>query len=158
MTPDQKEAIACIIELILAQRPLRAYHQFQIDTLRELVREVDSPEAVQARKIMAMNPVALIVPVIASPTLNLEGMPGIMTEVPTLTEEEMTRAYGQPDGAVNPEAVAVWADKYAVGKQLEMERAPVATLHDDGHYTWHGDKPEGFNYAGWRMDVYAKDQ
>lgn len=32
---------------------------------------------------------------------------------------------------------------------------PVATLHDDGYYTWHGDKPHGFNYQGWRMEVYA---
>lgn len=32
---------------------------------------------------------------------------------------------------------------------------PVATLHDDGHYTWHGAKPHDFNYAGWRMNVYA---
>lgn len=33
---------------------------------------------------------------------------------------------------------------------------PVATLHDDGYYTWHGDKPHGFNYAGWRLKVYAE--
>ena len=33
--------------------------------------------------------------------------------------------------------------------------APVATLHDDGYYTFHGEKPHGFNYQGWRMDVYA---
>jgi hypothetical protein len=32
---------------------------------------------------------------------------------------------------------------------------PVATLHDDGHYVWHGDKPQGFNYAGWSLKVYA---
>jgi hypothetical protein len=33
---------------------------------------------------------------------------------------------------------------------------PVATLHDDGHYVWHGDKPQGFNYAGWSLKVYAE--
>jgi hypothetical protein len=32
---------------------------------------------------------------------------------------------------------------------------PIATLHDDGHYTWHRAKPHDFNYAGWRMAVYA---
>lgn len=32
---------------------------------------------------------------------------------------------------------------------------PVATLHDDGHYVWKGAKPHDFNYAGWRMEVYA---
>jgi hypothetical protein len=38
------------------------------------------------------------------------------------------------------------------------EQKPVAILHDDGHYTWHGDKPHDFNYAGWRMEVYAVPQ
>ncbi|WP_250507635.1 hypothetical protein [Caballeronia sp. GAFFF3] len=32
---------------------------------------------------------------------------------------------------------------------------PIATLHDDGYYTFHGKKPHDYNYAGWRMDVYA---
>lgn len=32
---------------------------------------------------------------------------------------------------------------------------PVATLHDDGYYTWHGSKPEGYERVGWRMAVYA---
>jgi hypothetical protein len=33
---------------------------------------------------------------------------------------------------------------------------PVATLHDDGHWTWKkGIPPHESNYAGWRMDVYA---
>jgi hypothetical protein len=35
---------------------------------------------------------------------------------------------------------------------------PVATLHDDGYYTWHGAKPEGYDRAGWRMKVYAAPQ
>jgi len=35
------------------------------------------------------------------------------------------------------------------------EYVPVATLHDDGYFTWHGEKPPGFNYAGWRMKVYV---
>jgi hypothetical protein len=35
---------------------------------------------------------------------------------------------------------------------------PVATLHDDGYFTWHGAKPEGFHYAGWRMSVYSAPQ
>lgn len=33
---------------------------------------------------------------------------------------------------------------------------PIATLHDDGYYTWNGDKPHGFNYAGWRLKVYGE--
>lgn len=36
--------------------------------------------------------------------------------------------------------------------------APVATLHDDGYFVWRGDKPEGFNHAGWRKTVYAGPQ
>jgi hypothetical protein len=32
---------------------------------------------------------------------------------------------------------------------------PVATLHDDGYWTWKGTPPHESNYAGWRMDVYA---
>ena len=49
-----------------------------------------------------------------------------------------------------------------VKQQLDMvlvefePQIPVATLHDDGYYTWHGTKPNGFHYAGWRMEVYAK--
>lgn len=35
---------------------------------------------------------------------------------------------------------------------------PVATLHDDGYYTWHGAKPQGYEQAGWRMKVYAAPQ
>lgn len=33
---------------------------------------------------------------------------------------------------------------------------PVATLHDDGYYTFKpGKEPNGARYAGWRMDVFA---
>jgi hypothetical protein len=32
---------------------------------------------------------------------------------------------------------------------------PVATLHDDGCWTWKGTPPHESNFAGWRMDVYA---
>lgn len=36
---------------------------------------------------------------------------------------------------------------------------PVATLHDDGYYTFkRGQEPQGARYAGWRMDVYAAAQ
>ena len=36
---------------------------------------------------------------------------------------------------------------------------PVATLHDDGYWTWkQGRPPYASNYAGWRMDVYAAPQ
>ena len=34
---------------------------------------------------------------------------------------------------------------------------PVATLHDDGHWTWNKKHPEPYEsrFAGWRMEVYA---
>ena len=37
---------------------------------------------------------------------------------------------------------------------------PIATLHDDGHWTWKKGTtpPHESNYAGWRMDVYAAPQ
>jgi hypothetical protein len=35
------------------------------------------------------------------------------------------------------------------------KQEPVATLHDDGRYSWRGAKTHGFSYAGWRMEVYA---
>lgn len=36
--------------------------------------------------------------------------------------------------------------------------AHVATLHDDGHWTWNGVEPFAARYAGWRMKVYAAPQ
>ena len=39
---------------------------------------------------------------------------------------------------------------------LREQAQPVATLHDDGYWTWkQGRPPHVSNYAGWRMDVYA---
>jgi hypothetical protein len=40
------------------------------------------------------------------------------------------------------------------------EAQPVATLHDDGYWTWKKGitPPHESNYAGWRMDVYAAPQ
>lgn len=35
---------------------------------------------------------------------------------------------------------------------------PVATLHDDGYWTWKGTPPYASSFAGWRMDVYAAPQ
>lgn len=42
--------------------------------------------------------------------------------------------------------------------QPQKASEPVAVLHDDGHYTYKGMKPEGYDRAGWRMEVYAAPQ
>lgn len=44
------------------------------------------------------------------------------------------------------------------GATVKKPEKPIATLHDDGHYTWNGAKPEGYDHAGWRMEVYAPSQ
>jgi hypothetical protein len=36
-----------------------------------------------------------------------------------------------------------------------QEAKPVATLHDDGYWTWKGTEPYEARFAGWRMEVYA---
>ena len=42
-------------------------------------------------------------------------------------------------------------------KLAEYEsREPVATLHDDGYWTWIGTPPYKSSFAGWRMNVYTK--
>lgn len=42
-------------------------------------------------------------------------------------------------------------------KLAEYEsREPVATLHDDGYWTWIGTPPYESSFAGWRMNVYTK--
>jgi hypothetical protein len=42
---------------------------------------------------------------------------------------------------------------------LREQAQPVATLHDDGYWTWkQGRPPYESHYAGWRMDVYAAPQ
>jgi hypothetical protein len=51
-----------------------------------------------------------------------------------------------------------WQARAALTAEKVAGQEPVATLHDDGHYTWQGPKPDGFNYAGWRMEVYAAPQ
>lgn len=38
------------------------------------------------------------------------------------------------------------------------EAKPIATLHDDGHWTWKGTEPYEARFAGWRMEVYAAPQ
>lgn len=35
---------------------------------------------------------------------------------------------------------------------------PIATLHDDGYWTWKGTPPYKSSFAGWRMDVFATPQ
>ncbi len=48
------------------------------------------------------------------------------------------------------------AAKAALAQQAEPA-VPIATLHDDGCYTWTKGKcpPEGSQFAGWRMQVYG---
>lgn len=43
---------------------------------------------------------------------------------------------------------------------LRSQGEPVATLHDDGYWTWknRANAPHESNYAGWRMDVFAAPQ
>lgn len=42
-------------------------------------------------------------------------------------------------------------------KLAEYEKQkPVATLHDDGYWTWIGTPPYESSFAGWRMNVYTK--
>jgi Lar family restriction alleviation protein len=60
-----------------------------------------------------------------------------------------------PDGSRWPKGTKLYAEMPATVSDAASVQKPVATLHDDGHYTFHGAKPDGFNYAGWRMDVYA---
>ena len=41
-------------------------------------------------------------------------------------------------------------------KVAEMEQqGPIATLHDDGYFTWVASRPYESNFAGWRMKVYT---
>jgi hypothetical protein len=66
---------------------------------------------------------------------------------------------GDPDVLIGPNHDALLAaSSAATVSDAASVQKPVATLHDDGHYTFHGAKPDGFNYAGWRMDVYATSQ
>jgi hypothetical protein len=42
--------------------------------------------------------------------------------------------------------------------EILASQEPVATLHDDGYYTWKGAESRRRykdDHAGWRMDVYA---
>ena len=35
------------------------------------------------------------------------------------------------------------------------KQEPIATLHDDGYFTWVASRPYESGFAGWRMKVYA---
>jgi hypothetical protein len=39
--------------------------------------------------------------------------------------------------------------------QPAPKQEPVATLHDDGYWTWKGTPPYESSFAGWKMDVYT---
>jgi hypothetical protein len=49
----------------------------------------------------------------------------------------------------------LFAALHAQPTPVVAEQEPVATLHDDGYWTWKGTPPHESNYAGWRMEVYA---
>lgn len=64
------------------------------------------------------------------------------------------------NGSMEPdEVVAVIRSRIDAARNALVAQGqdaePVATLHDDGHWTWKGTPPPESNYAGWRMDVYA---
>ena len=55
------------------------------------------------------------------------------------------------------DAVAAWNERAALAAEQPQPEA-VATLHDDGYWTWKRDefrRQYGAQHAGWRMDVYA---
>jgi hypothetical protein len=50
---------------------------------------------------------------------------------------------------------ALTALRTAIADADAEKMEPVATLHDDGYWTWKGTPPYASSFAGWRMDVYA---
>ena len=73
------------------------------------------------------------------------------------------RSVEEDDGYRFTEADIVIPQGNAAIQALRTELAkpepvPVATLHDDGYWTWMGVPPYESSFAGWRMDVYTKDQ
>lgn len=58
---------------------------------------------------------------------------------------------GESIAGVNRENAGIIVDAHNAGAQ-----EPIATLHDDGYFTWKpGMRPQNVCQAGWRMDVFA---
>ncbi|CAB3952834.1 hypothetical protein [Achromobacter piechaudii] len=82
------------------------------------------------------------------------------TGAPCYAADGKTLTYSVPGMPIMVRAVdfnTLWSSHQA-SAPVAGEAQPVATLHDDGHYTWHGVKPDGYDRAGWRMKVYASPQ
>lgn len=74
-----------------------------------------------------------------------------------LTDERAAfEAWWQSSGLTKYRDTAFAAWEAALATQRATQGAePVATLHDDGYYTFkRGKEPHGARYAGWRLDVY----
>ena len=60
--------------------------------------------------------------------------------------------------ARNPDRITL-EEAYQAGLQAKIEameqQKPIATLHDDGYFTWVASRPYESDFAGWRMKVYA---
>ncbi|ABR10595.1 BcepNY3gp60 [Burkholderia phage BcepNY3] len=51
----------------------------------------------------------------------------------------------------------LWHHNESTAAAAAAGQEAVATLHDDGHYTWNPKvpRPDGYDRAGWRMSVYT---
>jgi hypothetical protein len=70
-----------------------------------------------------------------------------------MTEEEIRTLWYEFEPIVSQYAAIRFAR--ALESRVLAERKPVATLHDDGHWTWKGTEPYESRFAGWRIDVFA---
>jgi hypothetical protein len=79
-------------------------------------------------------------------------------EYPLHSSTAFTRSGFDPERYANTRVQDGWLMWQAARATPADHSVPVATLHDDGYYTWNPkvDKPHGYNYAGWRMEVYAQ--
>ena len=79
----------------------------------------------------------------------LEGLLGAKTSSPVTPDQRRAA------GVALDFARLVWADRHTL--QEQSAQASVATLHDDGYWSWKKGftPPHKSNFAGWRMDVYA---
>ena len=69
--------------------------------------------------------------------------------------------YGESAKAEYDEMIAVAAaaiaERDALRAKIEAmgRQKPIATLHDDGYFTWVASRPYESDFAGWRMKVYS---
>lgn len=76
-----------------------------------------------------------------------------------MTEQEAFEAWWESANSVSMRVTAEDAWNAALA-WLCSQGEPIATLHDDGYWTWknRANAPHESNYAGWRMDVFAAPQ